>query len=151
MELVGFVHKVKYHDAYIHRAVTREDLQALGCVHDPCGHAVSFYYKPGPGKLVERDAMIVNLRARDIISNSFGGDKPNSGLLRDLDDVLKICEECTDQHGPLKVVFACQEQGVWEEFDLPSSAIRIVRLEVGTQFDLTPLMRLMPADTAAAQ
>lgn len=87
--------------------------------------------------------MIVNLRARDVISNCFGQGKSNSGLLRDLDALLAISEESADPHAPMKVVFACHEQGIWEEFELPSSAISFVRLEVGTQFDLAPLQRLV--------
>lgn len=138
--------KLKHHDVCVHRAATREDLQNLARVQDVGGHAVSFYFKPGPGSLVQRDAMIVNLRVRDIISNSFMGEKPSGGLIRDLDDVLQLSEEHTGDQPLLKVVFACRNQGVWEEFELPSSVIRMVRLEVGKQFDLAPLMRLMQTD-----
>lgn len=137
--------KVKHHEAYVHRAPTREDLQRLARIQDPSGNAVSFYFKPGPGNLAERDSVIVNLRARDIISNSFAGEKPNCSLIRDLDDVLQISEECTAEQSPLRVVFACRNQGIWEEFELPSSVARLVRLEVGRQFDLAPLMRLLQA------
>ncbi|MBZ5533148.1 MAG: hypothetical protein LAO20_17090 [Acidobacteriia bacterium] len=124
-----------------HRAATLQDLQTLAGFHDPAGNAVSFYFKPGQGEAAERDAMIAQLRARSIISDSFGQEKPHSGLLRDLDAVMKISEE-TEAGAPMKVVFACHDQGVWEEFDLPSGQ-RIVRIEAGKQFDLAPLQRLL--------
>ena len=62
-----------------HRAATLQDLQTLAGFHDPAGNAVSFYFKPGQGEAAERDAMIAQLRARSIISDSFGQEKPHSG------------------------------------------------------------------------
>jgi hypothetical protein len=88
--------------------------------------------------------MIVSLRARDIISNSYGQEKPNSSLLRDLDAVMKISESSV-LDAPLKVIFACHEQGIWEEFELPVCR-RMVRLEAGDAFDLTPLRSLLEVD-----
>ena len=95
--------------------------------------------------MAERDAMIVSLRARDIISNSYGQEKPNSSLLRDLDALMKVSEEAGVPDAPLKVIFACHEQGIWEEFELPVGR-RMVRLEAGDAFDLTPLRSLLEVD-----
>jgi hypothetical protein len=128
-----------------HRAPTRHDLARLEKLGDAGGHAVSFYFRPGEGKLAERDAMIVNLRARDIISNSYEQDKPNLCLLRDLDAVMKLSEDASRPDASLKVVFACHDRGIWEEFDLPCDK-RIVRLEAGDSFDLAPLRRLLETE-----
>lgn len=128
---------------------TEDDLKSLSQFHDEQGHAVSFYFRPGTGTGSERDGMLMNLRARDIISNHFlCGDKGH-GLLRDLDAVLELCEAGMQQSGPVKVVFACHDQGIWREFSVPSSA-RIVRLEAGKEFDLAPLMHLLHTDGGAS-
>jgi len=127
------------------KRLTKHDLESLAQFHDDHGHAVSFYFKPGPGAGSERDDILINLRVRDIISNHFlCGDKGH-GLLRDLDSVMELCEAGVEASGPAKVVFACHEKGVWREFTVPASA-RIVRLEAGNQFDLEPLMRLLLSD-----
>jgi hypothetical protein len=146
VEQVGVVHKSNYPAvSSAHRAPTRQDLEMLSKLRDLGGHAVSFYFKPAEGKLSERDAMIVNLRARDIISDSYGQERPNLPLLRDLDAVMKISEDSGSADAPLKIVFACHEKGIWEEFEVPS-AKHIVRLEAGDAFDLTPLRRLLQMD-----
>lgn len=142
MELEAVVPKLKYPAVCrTHRAPTCQDVENLSKVRDAGGHAVSFYFKPGEEKLAERDAMIVNLRARDIISNSYGQEKPNLSLLRDLDAVMKIAEDADGPESPLKIVFACRERGIWEEFEIPTSN-RIVRLEAANSFDLSLLRRL---------
>src|SRR5262249_25614582 len=111
--------------------VTREDVLPLETFHDSNCHAISFYYRPGEGNLAARDAMAVNLRARDIISNHFGAGKPCSGMLRDLDAVLHAVELASNHEAPLKVIFACYARGIWREFELPSSQRR-VKLAAGT-------------------
>ena len=131
------------------RVITEDDVRALSRFHDESGHAVSFYFKPGHGPGSERDGMLMNLRARDIISNDFLRGEKSHGLLRDLDAVLELSEEAVDGEGPVKVVFACHDRGVWQEFSVPSSA-RIIRLEAGNQFDVGPLLRLLQKGDAAS-
>ncbi len=128
------------------RAITQDDLKALAQFCDERGHAVSFYFKPGAGPRSQRDGMLVNLRAHDIISNDFLRGEKNHGLLRDLDAVLEV-SEAVDHDGPMKVVFACHDQGVWQEFSLPSSE-RIISLEAGKRFDIGPLLRLLQTEGA---
>lgn len=130
------------------RLVTEDDLKALAQFHDEHGHAVSFYFKPGEGPRTERDGMLVNLRAHDIISNDFLREEKSHGLLRDLDAVLEISEGA-EQAGPMKVVFACHDRGVWQEFNVPAST-RLIRLEAGKQFDIGPLLRLLRKDKASS-
>lgn len=124
------------------RVITEDDVRALARFRDESGHAVSFYFKPEPGPSGEHDAMLMNLRARDIISNDFLRGEKNHGLLRDLDAVLELSETVVDHEGPLTVVFACHDRGVWQEFTVPSS-VRIARLEAGKQFEVGPLLRLL--------
>jgi hypothetical protein len=131
------------------RLVTEEDVKALSRFRDESGHAVSFYFKPEPGPRGEHDGMLMNLRARDIISNDFLRGEKNHGLLRDLDAVLELSESLVDQEGPLTVVFACHDRGVWQEFVVPSSA-RIVKLEAGKQFEVGPLLRLLQKEDTAS-
>ena len=130
------------------RVITQDDVNALARFCDESGHAVSFYFKPGSGPNKERDGMLMNLRAHDIISNDFLRGEKNHGLLRDLDAVLELSEEAVSGEGPVRIVFACHDRGVWQEFSLPSSA-RIVRLEAGNRFEVGPLLRLLQnSDTA---
>ncbi len=129
------------------RPVTDDDLKALAQFRDERGHAVSFYFKPGEGPRSGRDGMLLNLRAHDIISNDFLREDKSHGLLRDLDAVLEISEGM-EQTGPMKVVFACHDQGVWQEFSVPASA-RLIRLETGKQFEIGPLLRLLHKDESS--
>lgn len=129
------------------RAITEDDLKALSQFCDERGHAVSFYFKPGAGPRSQRDGMLVNLRAHDIISNDFLREEKSHGLLRDLDAVLEVSEG-VENEGPMKVVFACHDKGVWQEFSVPSSA-PIIRLEAGRQFEIGPLLRLLQKDNVA--
>ncbi|HEX7285939.1 MAG TPA: hypothetical protein VF532_07135 [Candidatus Angelobacter sp.] len=130
------------------RVVTEADLKSLAEFHDEHGHAVSFYFRPGDGS--ERDGALMNLRVRNLISNHFLCGEKSHGLLRDLDAILELSEAKTEQPGQVKVVFACHDQGIWCEFTVPSSA-RIVRLEAGKKFDVSPLLRLLhPGNGLAA-
>jgi len=129
------------------RVITEDDLNALSQFCDERGHAVSFYFKPGAGPRSQRDGMLVNLRAHDIISNDFLREEKSHGLLRDLDAVLEVSEG-VEHEGPMKVVFACHDKGVWQEFSVPFSA-SIIRLEAGKQFEIGPLLRLLRKDNVA--
>jgi hypothetical protein len=130
------------------RVITQDDVKALSRFHDESGHAVSFYFKPGAGPDKERDGMLMNLKAHDIISNDVLRGEKNHGLLRDLDAVLELSEQAVSGQGPVKVVFACHDRGVWQEFTLPSSG-RIIRLEAGKRFDVGPLLRLLQDNDTA--
>lgn len=121
--------------------LSAQDISFLSEFEDSRGHAVSFYFRPSSGAAGERDAMLINLRVHDIITNDFGRGHRNHGLLRDLDAVLEKAEGASDS-GPLKVIFACHDRGIWREFEVPASG-RMVRLEAGKRFDLGPLLRVM--------
>ncbi len=121
--------------------LSAQDISFLAEFEDNRGHAVSFYFKPAPGAGGQRDAMLMNLRVHDIITNDFGRGHRSHGLLRDLDAVLEKAEQASDC-SQLKVIFACHDRGIWREFDVPASG-RMVRLEAGKRFDLAPLLRLM--------
>lgn len=124
------------------RVVTREDLKALADFRDESGHAVTFYFKPGGGANAARDAKLVQLESRNVISNAFATGFRKSGLLRDLDEVLQISENAEESEAKMKVVFACRERGLWLEYDVPTEG-RHVRLHVGNHFDLAPLLRAL--------
>ena len=126
------------------RALTphSDDLLALGKFADDNQHAISFYYRPGDSTRGAHDAMLLNFRVRDIISNSFSPERRTSGLLRDLDHCLEIAEQTPEEYPCLRAVFACHDRGIWMEFEVPSS-VHLVRVETGSSFNLGPLLRAL--------
>lgn len=132
------------------KIVTREDLKTLADFRDENSHAVTFYFKPAGGANAARDAKVVQLEARDVISSAFATGLRKSGLLRDLDEILQISENAPESEGLMKVVFACRERGVWLEYDIPAEG-RHVRLHVGNHFDLAPLLRALDASAETVQ
>lgn len=126
------------------RALTphADDLLALGKFSDEKKHAISFYYRPGDETHGSHDAMLLNFRVRDIISNNFSAEHRTSGLLRDLDHCLEIAEQTPEEYPCLRAVFACHDRGIWMEFEVPS-AVHLVRVETGNTFNLAPLLRAL--------
>ncbi|HEX2327119.1 MAG TPA: hypothetical protein VHN74_00235 [Candidatus Angelobacter sp.] len=119
-----------------------DDLVVLGNFSDENGHAVSFYYRPVESSHASYDSMLLNLRVRDIISNSFSVERRTSGLLRDLDHCLELAEQTPAEYQAMRAVFACHDRGIWMEFEVPSSA-HLVRVEARKSFNLGPLLRAM--------
>ncbi len=124
---------------------TSEQFALLEQFSDETGHAVSFYFKPAPGRDAELDLLALRIKARDMFSRDFEAGRKSTGLLRDLDGCLEAAEMAAEgDDAPLKVVFACHDRGIWLEYELPSRA-RLLRMEAGRKFNLEPLFRRLSA------
>jgi Bacterial archaeo-eukaryotic release factor family 10 len=121
--------------------ISREELRQLAsfeCRGD--GElAISFYFHPGvPRDKSHREEAIL---AKDLIKNALRElqlQERNRKAIEDLDRALRLAESLHGNQARGKAVFACSQQGVWKEFDLPPVALPS-RLFVNRRFHLKPL------------
>src|SRR5262249_47750774 len=101
--------------------------------------AISFYFHPGvPRDKSHREEAIL---AKDLIKNALRElqlQAPNRKAIEDLNKALRLAESLHGSQARAKAVFACGQQGVWKEFDLPPVA-SASRLFVNRRFHLKPL------------
>ena len=120
--------------------ITREELRQLAQVESPAGCAVSFYFQPQtPQDKTHREEAIL---AKDLVRNAErnaarSGD--HQGLREDLQKILRTAETLYGNHSLGKAIFACREQGIWREADLPARLGRS-QLKVDSRFHLRPLV-----------
>ena len=121
--------------------ISREELRQLAsfeCRAD--GElAISFYFHPGvPHAKSHREEAIL---AKDLIKNAIRElqlQEPNREAIEDLGKALRLAESLHGNQARAKAVFACGQQGMWKEFDLPAVALAN-RLFVNRRFHLKPL------------
>ncbi len=63
----------------------------------------------------------------------------DAALRQDLEKVLEIAEGLHGNHSRGKAIFACREQGIWHEFDVPPRLGRS-QITVNSRFHLRPLV-----------
>ena len=111
-------------------------------MEDPKGTAVSFYFQPRTpqNKSHREEAILVKDLVRDALREAErrGG---NGAVRADLQRILEMAEQLHGNHARAKAVFACHEQGIWREFDLPSQIAR-TQLIVNQRFHLKPLAEI---------
>src|SRR5215467_8332749 len=102
--------------------------------------AISFYFHPGiPHDKSHREEAIL---AKDLIKNALRElqlQEPNRRAMEDLHRALRLAESLHGNQANARAVFACGQQGLWKEFDLPSVASAPSRLFVNRRFHLKPL------------
>lgn len=121
--------------------ISREELRQLAsfeCRGD--GElAISFYFHPGvPHDKSHREEAIL---AKDLIKNALRElqlQERNPQAIEDLNRALRLAESLHGNQARAKAVFACGQQGLWKEFDLPPVAAPS-RLFVNRRFHLKPL------------
>ena len=124
-------------------SVTRENLLELANFCDEHAHALSFYFSLASiGDKSHKEEVITIKRLIQEVSGKFAPEPTPATLSKDLEDILAVAEEIRLNPARLRVVFACGEKAVWEEFDLPASR-SISRLQLGRHFHLLPLMAAM--------
>jgi peptide subunit release factor 1 (eRF1) len=120
--------------------ITREEIRQLAQVESPAGCAISFYFQPQTpqNKSHREEAILVKDLVRDIMRKA--GRNGNSAALRqDLDRILQIAEGLHGNHSRGKVIFACREQGIWRELDIPPRVGQSA-IKVNSRFHLRPLV-----------
>jgi peptide chain release factor subunit 1 len=120
--------------------ITREEIRQLAQVESPSNCAVSFYFQPEtPQNKSHREEAIL---VKDLVRESLRRNERNgnhAALREDLAKVLQVAEGLHGNHSRGKVIFACREQGIWRELDVPPRLGRS-RIAVSGRFHLRPLV-----------
>lgn len=120
--------------------ITREEIRQLAQIESPTGCAISFYFQPEtPQNKSHREEAIL---VKDLVRETLRRNERNgnhAALREDLAKVLQVAESLHGNHSRGKVIFACREQGVWRELDVPPR-LGHSRITVSTRFHLRPLV-----------
>lgn len=120
--------------------ITREEIRQLAQFESTAGCAISFYFQPQTpqNKSHREEAIMVKDLVRDVLRKAERNG--NHAVLRqDLEKILNIAEGLHGNHSRGKAIFACREQGVWQEFDVPPRLGRS-QITVNSRFHLRPLV-----------
>jgi peptide subunit release factor 1 (eRF1) len=120
--------------------ITREEVRQLAQFESPAGCAISFYYQPHTpqNKSHREEAILVKDLVRDALRKAERNGN-HMALREDLAKVLQIAEGLHGNHSRGKAIFACREQGIWIELDVPPRLGRS-EIKVNSRFHLRPLV-----------
>ena len=120
--------------------ITREEIRQLAQVESPSQCAISFYFQPETpqNKSHKEEAILIKDLVRETLRRSERNGN-HVALREDLDKVLQVAEGLHGNHSRGKVIFACREQGIWLELDVPPRLGRS-RIAVNSRFHLRPLV-----------
>jgi peptide subunit release factor 1 (eRF1) len=120
--------------------ITREEIRQLAEFESPAGCAISFYFQPQtPQNKSHREEAIM---AKDLVRDALRKAERNGThavLREDLEKILSIAEGLYGNHSRGKAIFACREQGIWRELDIPSRPEKS-QITVNSRFHLRPLV-----------
>ena len=120
--------------------ITREEIRQLAQFESPVGCAISFYFQPQTpqNKSHREEAIMVKDLVRDALRKAERNGN-HTVLREDLERVLNIAEGLHGNHSRGKAVFACREQGIWRELDIPQRP-EPSQITVNSRFHLRPLV-----------
>lgn len=120
--------------------ITREEIRQLAQLESPASCAISFYFQPQtPQDKSHREEVIL---VKDLVRETLRKAERNGNYLacrEDLQKILDVAEHLHGNHSRGKVIFACKEQGIWRELDVPPRLGKSV-LTVNSRFHLKPLV-----------
>jgi peptide subunit release factor 1 (eRF1) len=120
--------------------ITREEIRQLAQFESPAGCAISFYFQPQtPQNKSHREEAIM---AKDMVRDALRKAERNGNhtvLREDLEKILAIAEGLHGNHSRGKAIFACREQGIWRELDIPPRP-EPSQITVNSRFHLRPLV-----------
>jgi len=120
--------------------ITREEIRHLAQFESPAGCAISFYFQPHtPQNKSHREEAIL---VKDLVREAMRKAERNgnhAAVREDLGKVLQIAEGLQGNHSRGKVIFACREQGIWRELDVPPR-VGTSQIKVNSRFHLRPLV-----------
>ncbi len=125
--------------------ITREDLRQLAYVESPEGCAVSFFFQPQTpqNKSHKEEVILVKDQVRSAL-RAAERQGNHCGARADLERILAMSEHLHGNRARGKAVFACRDQGLWREFDLPP-VLPKTEVVVKYRFHLRPLAPLVGA------
>ena len=120
--------------------ITREEIRQLAQFESPSGCAISFYFQPHTpqNKSHREEAILIKDLVRDALRKAERNGN-DAALRQDIEKVLEIAEGLHGNHSRGKAIFACREQGIWHEFDVPPRLGRS-QITVNSRFHLRPLV-----------
>jgi peptide subunit release factor 1 (eRF1) len=120
--------------------ITREELRQLAQLESPKGCAISFYFQPRTpqDKSHREEAILIKDLVRDTLRKAERNGN-DAALRDDLQRILQIAEGLHNNHSRGKVIFACKDQNVWWEMDLPPR-VGQSQMIVNSRFHLKPLV-----------
>jgi Bacterial archaeo-eukaryotic release factor family 10 len=126
-----------------HASVTQKDLSALAHFCDERAHGVSFYFSlsSSPDNSHREEVLMI----KELVRGTARQRKPEDGIGKDLDAIVKVAEEVRQAPSRLRAIFACHDERVWHAFDLPACG-SVSRLDVGRHFHLRPLLQALQSD-----
>lgn len=120
--------------------ITREEIRQLAQLESPDRFAISFYFQPQtPQDKSHRQELIL---VKDLVRETLRKTERNGNhvaLREDLGRILEVAEHLHGNHSRGKVIFACKDQGIWRELDVPPRLGRSVII-VNSRFHLKPLV-----------
>jgi hypothetical protein len=122
------------------RSVTKDDMLTLAKVSDTQDDLVSFYFSLAstPDTSHREEVLMV----KDLVHDIMRGQRTTPGLAADMNSLLATAEEIRNTPSRLRAVFACRDQTIWQEFDLPADG-SVRYLKVGKRFQMAPLLRAL--------
>jgi peptide chain release factor subunit 1 len=119
--------------------ITRENIRDLANFESSNGCAISFYFQPRTpqNKSHREEAILVKDLVREALRDA-GKTGHNGSTRADLERISEVAERLHGNHARGKAIFACGNQDVWREFDLPPR-LPATRLFVNRRFHLKPL------------
>jgi peptide subunit release factor 1 (eRF1) len=135
--------------------ISREQIRHLAEFQDTQSCALSFYYQPStPSNKAHKEIAIqikdlareAQRRLSDKSSADWGKEDrgKKESVRADLDRILALANDFRSNGSHAKAVFACAEQKLWHEYDLPPQ-LPGTQLFVDRHFHLKPLARLLGA------
>ena len=120
--------------------ITREEIRQLAQFESPSGCAISFYFQPHTpqNKSHREEAILIKDLVRDALRKAERNGN-DAAMRQDIEKVLEIAEGLHGNHSRGKAIFACREQGIWHEFDVPPRLGRS-QITVNSRFHLRPLV-----------
>lgn len=120
--------------------IPREELLQLAQIESKEACAVSFYFQPQTpqDKSHREEAILVKDLVREALRKAERNGNHQS-LRDDLHQVLQSAEGMHGNHSRGKVIFACRDQGIWRELDVPARLGRSL-ITVDSRFHLKPLV-----------
>lgn len=125
--------------------ITREEVRQLAQIESPSGCAISFYFQPETpeNKSHRQEQILIKDLVRDCLRRAERS-RNHIELREDLGRVLQIAEALHGNHSRGKVIFACKDQGIWRELDVPPRLGRS-HIAVNSRFHLRPLVEAQSA------
>src|SRR5258708_30159655 len=120
--------------------ITREEIRQLAQFESPAGCAISFFFQPHTpqNKSHREEAIMVKDLVRDALRKAERNGN-HTVLREDLEKILTIAEGLHGNHSRGKAIFACREQGICRELEIPPPP-EPSRIKRNSRLHLRPLV-----------